>query len=48
VNDAAAGLAFVADPARMVVITYESSTDEMSSMIEQRDILISRVYAAQF
>lgn len=48
VNDAAAGLAFVADPARMVVITYESSTDEMSAMLEQRDLLISRVYAKQF
>jgi|GEM_PF-1555378 len=48
INDAAAGLAFVADPARMVVVTYESSTDEMSAMLEQRDIFISKVYTGQF
>lgn len=47
-QDAAAGLAFIAHADRMVVVTYESVTDDMTDMLEMRDIFISKAYNGQF
>jgi len=47
-QDAAAGLAFIAHADRMVVVTYESATDNMTDMLSMRDIFISKVYSGQF
>lgn len=47
-QDAAAGLAFITHADRMVVVTYESATDNMPDMLSMRDIFISKVYSGQF
>lgn len=47
-QDAAAGLAFVARGDRMIVLTYESSTENMFDMLSMRDLFISKAYSAKF
>jgi hypothetical protein len=46
-QDAAAGLAFIVRGDRMVVMTYESSTDNMFDMLSMRDLFISKAYNGQ-
>ena len=46
-QDAAAGLAFIARGDRMVVLTYESSTENMFDMLAMRDLFISKAYSSK-
>lgn len=46
-QDAAAGLAFIARGDRMIVLTYESSTENMFDMLAMRDLFISKAYTGQ-
>lgn len=46
-QDAAAGLAFIARGDRMIVLTYESSTENMFDMLAMRDLFISKAYGGK-